>query len=296
MHMLTVVSYISNTRPKMLNLLRREHIIPTSKVLLAAWFMDLMEFHRLLCLQFHNIFIIHVKIIQDKNQVFLNLLLQKKKSRSQLLPSTVKFQYQCTSKWLLEDKIYQIWLRKAKRSSWPKTVMIWKKTSSNVQEPWWKWTLNRTCTRKITFHIIQPETKIERGRNWTHKCSWVKQDSKRKLVNSFQTSNLSLMERTWTHQEDRSILLRKLSSRSQVIRWRIYRAKLTKRKEIVKTQIKCNIWCKNTWKTQPGARRLANELAWPVVWLSPKYINGAGIRRTKKLRRQIRLNKRIVRW
>ena len=54
------------------------------------------------------------------------------------------------------------------------------------------------------------------------------------------------------------------------------------RNETVKTQIKCNIYCKNTPKTQLGQRRPAKEFRSRVAWPSLKCTNGAGIRRTRR--------------
>lgn len=143
-----------------------------------------------------------------------------------------------------------------------KILMNSKKKYSNVQEQWWKSTLKRICTMMTTFHTIQQVIKTERDRNWILKCFWVRQDNRRRSANFYQISNLSLMEITWTqgcNQEDLSILHHKLQSRSQVKWWKISQVKLTKRKETGKTQTKCNTWCRNIKKTQPGAKKLANE-------------------------------------
>ena len=168
MHMLTVASFISNTKPRTLNLQKRELITLISKVLLDAWFMDHMEFHRLRCHLFRNISIM-VQAILNKSHHF-HKLPQNKRNKIQL--STVKFQFQCNTKWLLEVWIsQQIWLKKVKRSMWLKILMNSKKMFSNVQELWSRLTPKRICTRMITFHIIQPEIKIEKDRSWILKCS-----------------------------------------------------------------------------------------------------------------------------
>lgn len=165
MLMLIAASFTSSTWLRMLSLQRRDHTTRISKVLLDAWFMDHMEFLQSRC---HQFLLMRVTQIILKNKDVLKIFQNK---RNISLSNTVKFQFQCSTRWLLEVWINQFWLKRSMRFLRLKILTNSKRMFSNVQEPLLRLIPNRICMRMITFHTILLVTKTEKDKNWILKCS-----------------------------------------------------------------------------------------------------------------------------
>lgn len=74
-----------------------------------------------------------------------------------------------------------------------------------------------------------------------------------------------------------------------------FQARQIGRRETARIQTKCSIWLKSTIKIPTGARTPARESVRQRAWQNPRFISGAGIRRTRKLRKELMNSRPIVR-